>query len=52
MHNTFCTWLTSPQTSLVSVYSAAAGTIFGNTDEYELSFSYLSISIFKTSLMR
>ena len=28
------------------VYCAAAGTIFGSTDVYELGFSYLSISIF------
>ena len=28
------------------VYCAAAGTIFGTTDVYELGFSYLSISIF------
>ena len=29
------------------VYYTAAGTIFGTTDVYELSFSYLSISIIK-----
>ena len=33
MYGTFCT-------------CAAAGTIFGTTDVYELGFSYLSISIF------
>ena len=30
----------------ICVYSAAAGTIFGTKDVYELGFSYLSISIF------
>ena len=33
--------LTPPKTSLV--YCAAAGTIFGTTDVYELGFSYLFI---------
>ena len=32
------------------VYCAAAGTIYGTTDVYELRFSYLSISIFILNL--
>ena len=37
---------------MFSVYCDAAGTIFGTTDVYELSFSHLSIRIFITFLQR
>ena len=48
LHSAFSARLTPPRTSPVTcVYCAAAVTIFGTTDVYELGFSYLSISIFK-----